>query len=436
MRRQGPRWKGRLAGGRRPLVLTLLVAALAMAFAVLLPGVASAEGEQVLGTLSTSRSGPIPDVTITVTDADGEEIDQVVTDDQGQWSVDLPGEGQYEVKLDAGDLPDDVQLGSGGDTRTVTVASGRAQPVNFGLSDGTTGSGGAGAGRVIQLFIDGLRFGLLIAMCAVGLSLIFGTTGLTNFAHSELVTIGAVVAWYLNVSAGIPLIWATLLALVVGAAVGALNDLALWRPLRRRGTGLIAALVVSIGLSLALRYLIQIVFGGRSRSYVGYQSQRAVDYGLFSLTPRALTSIIISVVVLVLVALMLQRTKIGKAMRAVADNRDLAASSGINVDRVILIVWALGGALATIGGVLLGLSDNVQWDMGFRLLLLMFAGVTLGGLGTAYGALIGSLVVGVFVQMSTLVIPSDIKYVGGLLLLIVVLVIRPQGILGSRVRVG
>ena len=194
--------------------------------------------------------------------------------------------------------------------------------------------------------------------------------------------------------------------------------------------------MVSIGLSLALRYLIQIVFGGRSRAYIGYQSQRAVDYGLFSLTAAGLASIIISLVVLVLVALMLQRTKIGKAMRAVADNRDLAASSGINVDRVILIVWVLGGALAALGGVLLGLSDNVQWDMGFRLLLLMFAGVTLGGLGTAYGALIGSLIVGVFVQMSTLVIPSDMKYVGGLLLLIVILVIRPQGILGSRVRIG
>jgi neutral amino acid transport system permease protein len=138
----------------------------------------------------------------------------------------------------------------------------------------------------------------------------------------------------------------------------------------------------------------------------------------------------------VLVALMLQRTKIGKAMRAVSDNRDLAASSGINVDRVVLVVWALGGALATLGGVLLGLSDGVSWDMGFRLLLLMFAGVTLGGLGTAYGALLGSLVVGIFVQVSTLVIPSDIKYVGGLLLLIVILVIRPQGILGARARIG
>jgi neutral amino acid transport system permease protein len=433
-RRQGPRPQPGAA--RRPLVLTLLVAVLAMVFAALLPGVAQADGEQVLGTLSTSRSGPIDGVTITVSTADGEEVGQAQTDSRGQWSVVLPGPGQYSVTLDAGDLPDDVTLGSGGDTRDVTVAAGRAQPVNFGLSDGTTGGGGGGASKVVQLLVDGLRFGLLIAMCAVGLSLIFGTTGLTNFAHGELVTIGAVVAWFLNVEAGIPLIWATLLALVVGAAVGALNDLAIWRPLRRRGTGLVAALVVSIGLSLALRYLIQIIFGGRSRSYVGYQNQRAVDYGLFSLTNRALVSIIISVVVLVLVALMLQRTKMGKAMRAVADNRDLAASSGINVDRVILIVWALGGTLATIGGVLLGLSDSVQWDMGFRLLLLMFAGVTLGGLGTAYGALIGSLVVGVFVQVSTLVIPSDIKYVGGLLLLIVILVIRPQGILGSRVRVG
>jgi branched-subunit amino acid ABC-type transport system permease component len=435
-RQNGPGRTARFPGGHRPVVLTLLVAAIAMAFAVLLPGVAQAAGEQLVGTLSTSRSGPIENVQVRVTDAGGAAVGQDETDDRGQWSVDLPGAGQYTVKIDAGDLPKDVQLGSGGDSRTVTVTAGRVQPVNFGLSDGTTGGGGGGGARLIQLIVDGLRFGLLIAMCAVGLSLIFGTTGLTNFAHGELVTIGAVAAWFLNVQAGIPLIWATLLALIVGAAVGALNDLAIWRPLRRRGTGLIAALVVSIGLSLALRYLIQIVFGGRSRPYVGYQNQRAVDYGLFSLTPRALTSIIISVIVLVLVALMLQRTKIGKAMRAVSDNRDLAAASGINVDRVILVVWAVGGLLATLGGVLLGLSDSVQWDMGFRLLLLMFAGVTLGGLGTAYGALVGSLVVGVFVQVSTLVIPSDIKYVGGLLLLIVILVIRPQGILGSRVRVG
>src|SRR4029453_19679249 len=125
-------------------------------------------------------------------DANGDEVGEATTDEGGQGSVDVPEPGQYTVKLDAGDLPDNVELGTGGDTRTVTVAPNRVQPVNFGLSDGTTGSGGAGAGKVIQLFVDGLRFGLLIAMCAVGLSLIFGTTGLPNSAHGELVPIGAV----------------------------------------------------------------------------------------------------------------------------------------------------------------------------------------------------------------------------------------------------
>jgi neutral amino acid transport system permease protein len=414
----------------------LLVLCFGVGIAALGPGMAQAEtaSEQLTGTVQTSRSGPIEDVQIEVTAADGTEIESVQTDDEGRWAVDLPGPGEYTVVLDEGDLPEGVEL-AGANSRTVDVQEGRRQAVVIALTDGSTNAAG-GSIRAVQLLVDGLRFGLLIAMAAVGLSLIFGTTGLTNFAHGELVTIGAVAAWYINVQGGVPLIPATILAMVVGAAVGALNELGLWRPLRRRGTGLIAALVVSIGLSLLLRYLIQVVYGGRSSPYQGFQGGRAVDYGIFTMTNADLASVIISVVVLVLVALMLQRTKIGKAMRAVSDNRDLAASSGIDVNRVILVVWMMGGALAALGGVLLGLSDQVQWDMGFRLLLLMFAGVTLGGLGTAYGALVGSLIVGVFVQMSTLVIPNDVKYVGGLLLLIVILVIRPQGILGSRVRIG
>jgi branched-chain amino acid transport system permease protein len=412
----------------------LLVAVFGLGLAMIAPGIAQAEGEAVSGTLQTSRSGPIEGVEITVSTPDGDEIDQVKSDADGRWEVALPGPGEYVVTINADDLPEGVTLG-GEDSRTVTVDAGRRQPVNLSLEDGSRGAGSGGV-KAIQLLVDGLRFGLLIAMCAVGLSLIYGTTGLTNFAHGELVTIGAIVAWYINVQGGVELIPATLIAMVVGAAVGALNELALWRPLRRRGTGLVAALVVSIGLSLLLRYLVQIIYGGRSNPYGDFQTGRSVDYGLFRMTNADLFTILISVVVLLLVALMLQRTKIGKAMRAVADNRDLAASSGIDVNRVILVVWMMGGALAALGGVLLGLSDQVQWDMGFRLLLLMFAGVTLGGLGTAYGALVGSLVVGVFVQLSTLIIPSDVKYVGGLLLLIIILVIRPQGILGSRARIG
>jgi branched-chain amino acid transport system permease protein len=289
------------------------------------------------------------------------------------------------------------------------------------------------------VLVDGIRFGLVIGITGIGLSLIFGITGLTNFAHGELVTIGAVLAWTLNVTFGLQLIWATVLAIVAGAAVGAANDLGIWRPMRRRRAGLVAQLVISIGLALALRYLVLIYFGGRSESFADYTHQVERNYGFISITDKDLATIVISLIVLIGIALLLQRTRIGKAMRAVSDNRDLAASSGIDVERVVLFVWMLAGALAALGGVLFALSElggTVQYEMGFNLLLLMFAGVILGGLGTAYGALVGCLIVGVLVQASAQIIPVDLKYLGGLAALIVILVIRPQGLLGSRARIG
>jgi branched-chain amino acid transport system permease protein len=144
----------------------------------------------------------------------------------------------------------------------------------------------------------------------------------------------------------------------------------------------------------------------------------------------------LSVLILVGVALLLTRTRIGKSMRAVADNRDLAESSGIDVQRTILSVWILGGALTGTGGIFLGLIESVDYLMGFRLLLLMFAGVILGGLGSAYGAMIGSLVVGLVSEVSTVFFSSELKYVWALLVLILVLLVRPQGILGTKERIG
>ena len=147
-------------------------------------------------------------------------------------------------------------------------------------------------------------------------------------------------------------------------------------------------------------------------------------------------SIGICLVVLVGVALLLQYTRIGKAMRAVSDNPDLAASSGINVDAVILFVWVLGAGLAALGGILFAADQEVNFRFGFELLLLMFAGITLGGLGTAYGALLGSFLVGVLIQVSTLWVPFELKNVGALAVLIIILLIRPQGLLGRAERVG
>jgi neutral amino acid transport system permease protein len=195
-------------------------------------------------------------------------------------------------------------------------------------------------------------------------------------------------------------------------------------------------LVISIGLSLLLRYAFLFQFGGRTRPFAQYAVQRAVDLGVVAVAPKDLASVGLSLTVLAAVAAMLQRSRVGKAMRAVADNRALAESSGIDVERVVSLVWVLGGGLAALGGILYGLTTQVSFQMGFQLLLLMFAGVILGGLGTAYGALVGSLVVGLFVQLSTLVISPDLKNVGALAILVLILLVRPQGILGQAGRGG
>jgi branched-chain amino acid transport system permease protein len=145
----------------------------------------------------------------------------------------------------------------------------------------------------------------------------------------------------------------------------------------------------------------------------------------------------ISLVVIVLFALWLLYSKTGKATRAISDNSALAAASGIDVDRVVRIVWILASVLAGLAGILWAyFRPGIKWDMGEKILLLMFAAVVLGGLGTAFGALLGALIVGILVETSALVIPSDLKYVGALVLLIAILLVRPQGILGRKERIG
>ncbi|WP_217624785.1 branched-chain amino acid ABC transporter permease [Streptomyces sp. TRM64462] len=293
--------------------------------------------------------------------------------------------------------------------------------------------------RALQALLDGIQFGVIIAITAVGLSLIFGTIHLINFAHGELVTIGATFAFFLNVSPAGPgwhLVFAALAATALGAVVGAAIDRGVWRPLRARGTGLINMFIVTIGLSLLLRHVVLVLYGTRPGSYAQYDIQRAIDLGPVGITPRDLTVTLLSVATLLAVALLLGRTRIGTAIRAVSGNRDLAEASGIDVKRVVLVVWMLAGALAALGGVFFGLVEIVTWDMGFKLLLLMFAGVILGGLGSAYGAMVGSLVIGIVAQMSTLWFPVDLQYAWALLALIVVLLVRPQGILGRAERVG
>lgn len=290
--------------------------------------------------------------------------------------------------------------------------------------------------RFLQLTVEGIKFGAIIAMTAVGLSLVFGTTRLINFAHGEFVTIGAVTAFFISTSPGnLPLILGALGAMVVVALLAGGIELGIWRPMRARRTGLIQLFIISIGIALALRFLMQAFFGTRRRQY-GQGLQTQITLGPIGITPRDLIVVALSFLILLAVAFMLQKTRIGKAARAVSDNSDLARASGIDVDRVILVIWLMGGALAALGGVFLGLTQAIYSDMGFFLLLLMFAGVILGGLGSAYGAMLGSLVIGLVSQWSTLWFPAELQNMWALVVLILVLLFRPQGILGRAERAG
>ncbi len=197
-------------------------------------------------------------------------------------------------------------------------------------------------------------------------------------------------------------------------------------------------MIVSIGIAMTVRFIIQMYYGSQPKSFAQFGSQQNINIGPIGVTPRDLTTGIIALLALGGVAYLLMRTRAGKAIRAVADNPDLASTTGINTERVILNVWLLGGALAGLGGVIFGLDEQVSWNMGTKVLLLIFASITLGGLGRPFGALVGSLAVGMFVQLWAWWFSdyTDLKTMGALLAMILVLLFRPQGILGKKERVG
>jgi branched-chain amino acid transport system permease protein len=413
-------------------LLTTLLAGLCL---LLLPATAQAADEALQGKLQNGGE-PLPGVTLTVTGPGGAEVGEAVSGDDGTFVVELPEAGEYTITLDEATLPEGVAIREGrSSTVTLPVSVGQRRNVLFPLGEGSR-QVQSNLDRLPQLALEGLIFGLIIALAAVGLSLIYGTTGLVNFAHGELITLGALLAYLFDAVFGLPFLLAAALAVVASSILGGVQDRILWRPLRRKGTGLIAMLVVTIGLALFLRGLFLYLFGGASRPYEEFQLQRAADLGFVSLTPKDGVIMVIAVVMLLGVAYALLRTRIGKATRAVSDNPALAASSGIDVERVIQVVWIAGAGLAGLSGILLALGQQVSFQLGFQILLLVFASVTLGGLGTAFGALVGSLVVGIFIQVSTVVIPTELKNAGALAILIVILLVRPQGILGRAERVG
>lgn len=381
---------------------------------------------------------PIEGVLVSVFDGSGMLIGETATDARGEAKIAVPDRGDYVVKLDTASLPSEhILLNGATDTFTILKDSFTTQTKRISFFTGESGvSSITLTEKIAQRAADGVRLGLIIALTSVGLSLVFGTTGLTNFAHGEMITFGGLMAFLFNVTLGVPVIIAAPVVIVFGGLFGLAFNWVVFARLRKRGVGLVSQMVVSVGLSILLRNLFLFQFRGRTRPLDDFSLQEGIDIGPIKITPRDLTTGIISLIVLVTVALILQRSRTGKAVRAVSDNPNLASATGIDTQRIIKIVWCAAGALAALGGLFRGLDEQVGFQMGSSLLFLMFAGITLGGLGSAFGALVGGFLVGVLVEMASLVVPSELKSAPALLVLILVLVIRPQGILGIRQRVG
>jgi branched-chain amino acid transport system permease protein len=362
---------------------------------------------------------------------------ETVTDSEGKWVIGVPQMTSYSVTLDQTTLPTGIAvIEEGGAEQSVEIGPSGSTIKNFFIGEGERITVNF-ADQLVARLVYGLNFGLMLGLASVGLSLVFGTTKLSNFAHAEMVTFGAIAAFFVSTFLNAPIWIAIPAAVLISAATGYGLDAGIWKPLRKRGLGLVQLMIVSIGLSLAVRYIYLYFIGGGTEQLPGFEAPKVKIFGATALSYIDLVSMALSVLVIIGFALWLLFSQTGKATRAISDNPDLAAASGINVDRIIRIVWVLAAGLAGLSGVLWAyFRPGIKWDMGAQILLLIFAAVTLGGLGTAFGALLGSLIIGVLVEVSSLFIPADLKYVGALVLLIAILLVRPQGILGKRERIG
>lgn len=359
-----------------------------------------------------------------------------------------------------------------------------AVPLAQGALDGVLAWLTNTAGRLPQLLVNGVVFSCIIVLGAIGLSLIYSIADFANFAHGDTMTVGAFGAFvgasilgtgytvlvpladlrpkvpftadlYVDfgnvlprtVDLSVPLpdvvlfelplsVYAGLLVgMAVAAAVVVLTERYVYRPL---DAGTIELLITSIGLALAYRAVVQMLFGTQQRTYP-VESQGRIDaiYDALgvALTPRDFVVVALTAVLVVGLHVLLQYTTLGRKMRATADNPDLAKVSGIRTREVILAMWVIGGALAAAGGVFLGIDTLVRPRMGFDILLIVFAAVILGGIGSVYGAMLGGFVIGMTMELTPVVpfVPVEYSTAIAFVIMVAILLVRPRGIMGEAV---
>ncbi|NJN37581.1 MAG: branched-chain amino acid ABC transporter permease [Acaryochloridaceae cyanobacterium CSU_3_4] len=295
-----------------------------------------------------------------------------------------------------------------------------------------------------QLLINGIAVGSIIALAAVGLTLTYGILRLPNFAHGDFMTLGAFLTFLLNTQIFNRIvfhidwldrwlaqanIWISIVLATIVSIGGFLScEFLIWSKMRDRRATSTTLIIISIGLALFIRNGIIFIWGGGNQSYDLPVAKATEILGIFKIPYYRLIVIGLAILAVVGLHCLLQYTKMGKAMRAVADDIDLASVSGIDVERVVLWTWVLAGGLTALSGGMYGLITAVRPNMGWFLILPMFAAVVLGGIGNPYGAIAGAMVIGIAQEVSTYWLPTEYKLAIALLAMVLVLLIRPQGL--------
>lgn len=283
--------------------------------------------------------------------------------------------------------------------------------------------------EVLQLIVNGLMAGTILAVPAIGLTAIFAVLRFTNFALASHMTIGAFAGFVANVTFGLPAIASLGFAFVIAGLVGVVSDEFVLKPFRK--AGFITTAIGSIALTIALENIVRFIFGNQLR---GYDLPILRDWNIqgIRISPQQVENFVVAVIVMAALFAFLTFTRVGKSMRAVADNPMLAAIKGINANVVARLVSFVAMGLAGLGGMLIGLDTTIDPLIGFKTILQIFAAAVVGGLGSIPGAVVGALVVGVGEELSLLVLTPAYRTAVGFIAILVVLTFRPRGILGQR----
>ena len=302
---------------------------------------------------------------------------------------------------------------------------------------------------MLELTVYGIVFGSIISLGAIGLTLVYGIIRFANFAHGDLMSAGAYVALFMVTGVlgwlGVPdtnfgmlsfgwrMLIAFPVAMLVVACVAIALDRILYRKLREKKSHAVILCMSSLGAAFILRMLILIFWGADSLFYRPGMLRPAIEFPFgVKIRPDQILILFVVFALVVLLHLYLQKTKMGKAMRATADNMELALVSGIDTERVIILTWAVGGALAAAGGILYGIDVQLHPYMGWNFLIPLFAATILGTIGNVYGALVGGLIIGVAEQVSTAFLLPTYKPAVAFVLMILILLVRPKGIFGGK----